>query len=142
MGFDDITKYVIQPGVHQPSCQCAFFINKDSYNKLPDDLKWIIDIAAKETQLWSSTWQENLNTEAIRLFKEKVEFIRMDEDAMNSFAKASHEYIEGLKAKYPDVKKVMDSQEKFRADFADWRQERSGLAPWPYEDYVKGKHLQ
>jgi len=142
MGFDDITKYVIQPGVHQPSCQCAFFINKDSYNKLPDDLKWIVDIAAKETQLWSNTWQENLNAEAVKKFKEKVEFVRMDDDTMNSFAKASHDYIEGLKAKFPDVKKVMDSQDQFKADFADWRLERSGIAPWPYDQYVKGKHLQ
>ena len=97
MGFDEITKYVIEPGVHQPSCQSALFINKDSYNKLPADLKWIVDIAAKETQLWSTAWQENLNTEAIKLFKEKVEFVRMDEETINSFAKASHEYLEGLK---------------------------------------------
>jgi len=148
MGFDDITKYVIEPGVHQPSCQCAFFINKDSYSKLPDDLKWIIDIAAKETQLWSNAWQENLNAQAVKMFKEKVEFIRMDDDTLNSFAKASHEYIEGLKAKYPDVKKVMDSQDEFKKDFADWRMERSGVAPWPYEQYIsgeqssKGTHLQ
>ena len=142
MGFDEITKYAIQPGVHQPGIQCALFFNKDSYNKLPDDLKWIIDIAAKETQLWANTWQENLNAEAVKLFKEKVEFVRMDEDTINSFAKASHEYIEGLKAKYPDVKKVMDSQDQFKADFADWRQERGGIAPWPYEMFVKGQHMQ
>ena len=128
MGFDDITKYVIQPGVHQPSCQSAFFINKDSYNKLPADLKWIVDIAAKETQQWSTAWAENLNAEAVKLFKKKVEFVRMDEAAITEFAKASHDYIEGLKAKYPDVKKVMDSQDQFKADFADWRQERGGVA--------------
>jgi len=142
MGFDEITKYVIQPGVHQPSCQSALFINKDAYNKLPADLKWIIDIAAKETQLWSTAWQENLNVEAVKLFKQKVEFVRMDTETINAFAKASHEYIEGLKAKHPDVKKVMDSQDKFKSDFADWRQERSGIAPWPYEQFVKGKHMQ
>ncbi len=142
MGFDDITKYVIQPGVHQPSCQSAFFINKDSYNKLPADLKWIIDIAAKETQLWSTAWQENLNAEAVKLFKKKVEFVRMNEATINKFAKASHDYIESLKAKYPDVKKVMDSQDQFKADFADWREERGGVAPWPYEQYVSGKHKQ
>ena len=142
MGFDDITKYVIQPGVHQPSCQSAFFINKDSYNKLPADLKWIVDIAAKETQLWSTAWQENLNAEAIKLFKKKVEFVRMNEETINQFAKASHDYIETLKVKYPDVKKVMDSQDKFKSDFADWREERGGVAPWPYEQYVKGQHKQ
>jgi TRAP-type mannitol/chloroaromatic compound transport system substrate-binding protein len=142
MGFDDITKYVIEPGVHQPSCQSAFFINKDSYDKLPADLKWIIDIAAKETQLWSTAWQENLNAEAVKLFKEKVEFVRMDEETINEFAKASHAYIESLKEKYPDVKKVMDSQDQFKADFAEWREERGGIAPWPHEQFINGKHMQ
>ncbi|WP_029916343.1 TRAP transporter substrate-binding protein [Pelobacter seleniigenes] len=142
MGFDDITKYVIEPGVHQPSCQSALFINMDSWNKLPDDLKWIVKIAATETQQWSTAWAENLNAQAIELFKKKVEFVRMDEDAINQFAKASHDYLETLKAQYPDVKKVLDSQEQFKKDFADWRQERGGIAPWPYEQFVKGKHMQ
>jgi len=142
MGFDDITKYVIEPGVHQPSVQCALFINKDSYNALPDDLKWIIDIAAKETQLWSSAWQENLNTEAIKMFKEKVEFVRMDDDAITSFAKQTKSYLDSVKAKYPDVKKTLDSQEEFKKDFAAWREIRGGLAPWPIDDFIAGKRTQ
>jgi TRAP-type mannitol/chloroaromatic compound transport system substrate-binding protein len=142
MGFDEITKYVIEPGVHQPSVQCAFAINMDAWKKLPDDLKWIVDTAAKETQLWSNGWQENLNIEAIKLFKQRVEFVRMDEDTINAFAKRSHEYIEDLKTKYPDVKKVMDSQDLFKKDFADWREIRGGIAPWPYEMFIQGKHYQ
>jgi TRAP-type mannitol/chloroaromatic compound transport system substrate-binding protein len=142
MGFDEITKYVIEPGVHQPSVQCAFFINMDSYNKLPADLKWIIDIAAKETQLWSTAWQENLNTEAIKMFKENVEFVRMDDEAITSFAKKTKEYLETVKAKYPDVKKTLDSQEQFKQDFAAWREIRGGLVPWPIDDYISGKRTQ
>lgn len=142
MGFDEITKYVITPGVHQPSVQCALFFNKDAYNKLPADLKWIIDIAAKETQLWSTAWQENLNIEAIKLFKKKVEFIKMDEAAISDFAKMTKEYLEELKGKYPNVKVTLDSQEQFKKDFAEWREIRSGLAPWPMDDYISGKRLQ
>ena len=148
MGFDDITKYVIEPGVHQPSVQTSCFINKDSWDKLPDDLKWIVKIAAKETQLWANAWQENLNMEAIKLFKEKVEFVRMDDETLNSFAKRTHEYLEDLKKKYPDVKKTLDSQEQFKKDFAEWRSIRSGVAPWPYDMYISGEqhsvghHLQ
>jgi len=142
MGFDEITKYVIQPGVHQPSCQSAFFINQDSYNKLPADLKWIVDLASKETQLWSNAWAENLNAKAVKLFKEKVEFVRMDEATIDEFAKASNAYLEGLKAKYPDVKRIMDSQDQFKADFADWREERGGITPWPHEQFIGGKHMQ
>lgn len=142
MGFDEITKYVITPGIHQPSVQCALFINKDSYNKLPADLKWIIDIAAKETQLWSSAWQENLNIEAIKLFKKKVEFVHMDDEAISAFAKRTKEYLEEVKSKHPEVKKTLDSQELFKKDFADWREIRGGLAPWPIDDFIKGKRKQ
>ncbi|HKL24923.1 MAG TPA: TRAP transporter substrate-binding protein DctP [Desulfuromonadales bacterium] len=148
MGFDEITKYVIEPGVHQPSVQTSCFINKDAWDKLPADLQWIVKIAAKETQLWANAWQENLNMEAIKLFKEKVEFVRMDDETLNSFAKRTHEYLEELKGKYPDVKKTLDSQELFKKDFAEWREIRGGVAPWPYDMYIsgeqksKGHHLQ
>jgi TRAP-type mannitol/chloroaromatic compound transport system substrate-binding protein len=139
MGFDEITKYCIQPGVHQPGIQCGLFFNKDAYDKLPEDLKWIIDICAKETQLWSYNWINGLNAEAIRKFKEKIEIVKMDKETVVEFRKTTKKYIDGLKEKYPDVKKVMDSQEAFLESYADWRDARSGVAPWPYEDFVGGK---
>ncbi|MBF0286787.1 MAG: TRAP transporter substrate-binding protein DctP [SAR324 cluster bacterium] len=139
MGFDEITKYVIEPGVHQPGIQCGLFFNMDAWNELPDDLKWIVNISAKETQLWSTAWIENLNVQAINKFKEKIEFVRMDKETRSAFAKKTKEYLEGLKAKHPDVKKTLDSQEQFKVDFAEWRTQRSGVAPWPIDDYIGGK---
>ena len=126
-------------GVHQPGIQCALFFNKDAYDKLPEDLKWIIDLAAKETQLWSYNWVNGLNAEAIRRFKKKVEIVKMDPDTLIGFRKYTKTYLDGVKAKYPEVKKVLDSQEAFLKDFADWRDARSGATPWPYETYISGK---
>lgn len=139
MGFDDITKYAIQPGVHQPAIQCGIFFNKDAYNKLPEDLKWIIDIAAKETQAWSYNWINALNAEAIKKFEDKIEIVKMDKPTLIEFRKTTKLYIDSLKAKNPDVKKVMDSQEAFINDYASWRRARGGATPWPYEDYIKGQ---
>jgi TRAP-type mannitol/chloroaromatic compound transport system substrate-binding protein len=139
MGFDEITKYVIQPGVHQPGIQCALFFNKDAYNKLPEDLKWIINIASAETQAWAYNWVNGLNAEAIRRFKEKVEFVKMDTATLIEFRKMTKTYLDEVKAKYPDVKKVLDSQEAFLESYADWRDARSGATPWPYETYITGK---
>ncbi|BCA78913.1 TRAP transporter substrate-binding protein DctP [Desulfuromonas sp. AOP6] len=139
MGFDEITKYVITPGVHQPGFQCDIMINQKAWDALPDDLKWIVKIAAKETQLWSNAWIENLNAEAIKRFQEKVEFVQLDDETLNAFAKHTQEYLEGLKKKHPEVKKALDSQEAFKKDFASWRQIRSGVAPWPYEKYISGE---
>lgn len=142
LGFDDITKYVISPGVHQPAIQNMVVFNKKAWDSLPADLQWIVKIAAAETQLWTKAWIENLNAEALNLMKGKVEFITMDEQTLNEFAKTTKNYLDDLKAKHPDVKKALDSQEQFKRDFADWREQRGRVAPWPIEDYIKGKHVQ
>jgi len=139
MGFDEITKYVIEPGVHQPGSQCTIFFNKDAYDKLPDDLKYIIDIAAKETQLWSINWINNLNAQAINKFKEKVEIVQMDKATLMEFRKVTHDYVEEMKAKDADVKKIVDSQQNFVEEFAPWREARGGVTPWPYKTYESGK---
>lgn len=148
MGFHEITKYVIEPGVHQPSCQFDIFINKQAFDKLPDDLKAIVEICAKETQLWSYSWIENLNIKAIEEMGKKVEFVSMDDDTLNEFAKVTQAYLEEVKAKSPDTKKVLDSMDQFKKEYAPWRKMRGGVAPWPYEQYIsgeqksKGWHLQ
>ena len=138
MGFHEVTKYVIEPGAHQPSCQFDIFINKNAWDELPDDLKAVVEICAKETQLWSNAWIENLNIKAIEEMGKKVEYVMMDDATLNEFAKTTYEYLEALKAKDPDVKKVLDSQDKFKEDFAPWRELRGRLAPWPYKKYVNG----
>jgi len=142
MGFDDIAKYCIEPGVHQPGIQCGLFINKKRWAELPEDLKQIVKICAVETQGWSQWWIQNLNAEAIKLLGKKMEFVKMSDETMSNFAKTTKAYLEELKAKYPDVKKILDSQEKFKEDYAAWREMKSGVAPWPIDDYIAGKHMQ
>ncbi|SMC86104.1 TRAP-type mannitol/chloroaromatic compound transport system, substrate-binding protein [Desulfocicer vacuolatum DSM 3385] len=142
MGFDDITKYAIQPGVHQPGGQCNLFFNMDAWNKLPEDLKYIVKICAKETQLWSLTWINNLNSKAMEKFKEKVEIVQMEKETLIQFRKTTQAYLETLKEKYPDVKKVLESQEKFKQEYSVWRKAKSGVAPWPYETYISGEISQ
>ena len=139
MGFDDITKYAIQPGVHQPGGQCGLFFNMDAWNKLPEDLKQIVIICAKETQLWSVNWINNLNAKAMEKFKEKVEIVQMDKETLIEFRKITKTYLDAVKQKYPEVKKILDSQEAFKEDYAVWRKAKSGVTPWPYETYIGGQ---
>ena len=92
--------------------------------------------------LWSNTWIENLNIQAINKFKEKVEFVTMDDEALSAMAKTTKSYLDALKAKNPDVKKTLDSQEAFKQDFSNWREQRGRVTPWPIDDYISGKHTQ
>jgi TRAP-type mannitol/chloroaromatic compound transport system substrate-binding protein len=141
-GFHEITKFAIMPGVHQPSCQFDVVFNKKKWDELPEDLKIIVETAAKETQLWTNAWQENINIEAIKLMEKTTEFVNMDDATIIDFAKTSFAYLDELAAKDPDAKKVLDSQEKFKEDFARWRELRSRLAPWPRADVLKGRLTQ
>jgi TRAP-type mannitol/chloroaromatic compound transport system substrate-binding protein len=141
-GFHEITKYAIMPGVHQPSCQFDVVFNKKKWDELPEDLKIIVETAAKETQLWSNAWQENLNIEALKIMMKTTEFVKMDDKTIVEFAKTSFAYLDDLASKNPDVKKVLDSQEKFKEDFATWRDMRGRLAPWPKAEVMKGKLSQ
>ena len=142
MGFHEITKYIIEPGVHQPSSQCEIIINKKKWDELPDDLKAIVEICAKETQLWSVAWFENLNIKAVEEMAKKAQFIRMDDATIVEFAKTTKAYLDELGAKNPELKKVLDSQEQFKKDFAPWRKIRGGVAPWPIESVIKGELYQ
>lgn len=139
MGFDEITKYVIQPGVHQPGIQCALFFNQKAWDELPEDLKWIVKIAAAETQAWSYNWINALNAEAINRFTEKVELVKMDKETLIEFRKVAKTYLDSVKEQYPDAKKALDSQEAFIEEYAVWREARSGATPWPYETYISGQ---
>lgn len=142
MGFDDITKYSIQPGVHQPAFQCFISFNKDAWNKLPEDLKWIVKICAAETDVWTYNWINHLNADAMNQVKKKIEIVRMDDATIIEFAKTTKAYLDELRKAHPSVDKVLGSQDKFREEFSVWRDARSGTSPWPMEDVLKGKLYQ
>lgn len=139
MGFDEITKYVLSPGVHQPGSQCYVFFNKEAWETLPQDLKEIVKLAAKETQLWSYNWIQNLNSLALEKIKDTVEIVQMDPETLIEFRKVSKEYIDEIKANHPNAKKIIDSQEVFIQEFEIWRSARANVVPWSYETYIGGR---
>ena len=63
----------------------------------------------------------------------------MEKSAIVNFAQTTQAYMEKVKKRCPDCKRLLESQEALKKDFADWRAARSGVTPWPLEDVVKGK---
>ncbi len=139
MGFERITDYIIMPGVHQPSVQCGIFINQDAWEELPQDLQEIVELATKETQFWSNTWQEYLNAQAIHRIGENAEYVKMDKEARAAFAKQSRDYLQRLGEEHPRTGEILESQEEFKEMFAKWRDLRSGVEPYPFDMYIEGK---
>lgn len=138
MGFHEICKFVIEPGVHQPSAQMDLFINQKKWDALPADLKAIVEICAAETDAWFYQYSEAASSKTIGLFKEAgVEFVKMDPETRNEFRRMSETYIEELKAKYPNVKKIRESQERFIKNHGAWKELRGGVSVWSSEKYLQ-----
>jgi len=84
----------------------------------------------------------NLNIEALKIMQKTTEFVKMEDATIIEFAKTTFKYLEDLAAKDPDAKKVLDSQEEFKKEYAFWREMRGGVAPWPKEMVLQGKLYQ
>ena len=49
LGLMEVAEYYYYPGWHEPGAMLEFTVNQDAYDRLPDDLKAIIDGAARAT---------------------------------------------------------------------------------------------
>ncbi|MCG8403234.1 MAG: TRAP transporter substrate-binding protein DctP [Firmicutes bacterium] len=71
LGFEEVTKYISGPGMHQPGTLFTIGINKDSWNELPPDLQLLVESSARSVTLWGwcKDLQDSMN--AVDYFEEK-----------------------------------------------------------------------
>jgi len=116
MGFHEVAKYVIIPGAHQPSAPFEFVINLKAWEELPDDLKAMLEEAAKIATLHSWTKIGALDIGAFEVFKKRGNVIMELSPKVQSEAKRlGVEWAEAQIAKAKDdwFKKLWISQKTF-----------------------------
>lgn len=95
LGFEEVTEYFSGPGMHQPACLFELTVNKESWNKLPDDLKQIVEICAKSVTLWSWSKDFTQSMEAIEYFESKgTTPVRVNDETQREFRKAAWAYLD------------------------------------------------
>ncbi|TYB34052.1 MAG: ABC transporter substrate-binding protein [Flexistipes sinusarabici] len=143
LGFQEVAKNVIVPGWYQTSCQNMFMVNEKAYNELPDHLKYILEIASRETQWWSMAEREYENAVAIVNYKkEGVSFNKLDDESLNKLRETTKNYLDSLRKKDALLDKVLTSQEDLIQLYSNWKKVKSGVSAYPYEDYINGMHLE
>lgn len=79
-GLGEVAKYIILPGVHQPTTATSYVANQAAYQGLPDAYKAALAVAAREI---SGSLRQHIivqNTEVLKKYKEQeVEIIRLDD---------------------------------------------------------------
>ena len=114
MGFHDVAKYIVVPGVHQPVAPMELVINLEAWNALSKDLQEIVEAAAKTTTLHSWTKMASLDMGAMDEYKEAgTEIIVMDPSVEKEARKYAKEWADEIAGQNEWFKKVLDSQTEY-----------------------------
>jgi len=121
-GFDKAAKYYYAPGWHEPNATLEAIFNKDSFNALPDDLKFIVEQACKAINLnMQSEYVARNQTALADLKKEgKVQLRTFPDDVLAVLKEKTQEVLAEAAASNADFSKVYKSYK----DFYD------GVRPW------------
>ncbi len=71
LAFQEVTKYVSGPGMHQPASMFSIGINKKKWDELPPDLQLLLESTARSVTLWSWTKDLQESIEALDSFDKK-----------------------------------------------------------------------
>jgi TRAP-type mannitol/chloroaromatic compound transport system substrate-binding protein len=110
LGFYEVAKYTNYPGFHSMPLG-DFTVNLKEWNKLPDDIKAILEAATRE---WCWDSYERIAVEdykVVRELKNKgVEIIQWSDADLRNVRMVSREIWDEFSKKSPMTKKVLDSQ--------------------------------
>ena len=122
MGFHNIAKYYYYPGWHEPGSTLELIINKDAYNKLPDDLKNIINAAAKTSNDLILSAFDMKNTEYFYKLKneEKVNFREYPVEVLSKLKEYANEVITEISRENQMNTKIYESYKKFHKNISYW----------------------
>lgn len=114
-GLYQVAKYYYYPGWHEPGPSLEFIINKQALATLPDDLKAIVEGAARAVnQDMLDDYTARNNAALVELVNTHgVEVRRLPDEVLRKLNKITIQVLEELAAKDPMVKKVYNSQKAF-----------------------------
>ena len=110
-GFHKVTKYVIIPGVHQPTAPFELLINKKAWGKLSSGDKKLVEDAAFMTTMNSWLTIGDEDAKALEFFKSKGnEIIELAPEVQYEGREAGVKWAEGVAKENAYFKKILDHQ--------------------------------
>lgn len=95
MGLHEIAPYVVIPGIHQPSVAFEFVMDGAAFDKLPDDLKILVEAACKLTTLEAyQAWAREDMIAMTKLKDSNVEIIQLDKAYLDAWREAGRQWTE------------------------------------------------
>jgi len=122
LGFYEICKYLMVPGIHQPATVHTDVVNAKSWAALPDDLKIMYDATNKA--IAQDTYAEAVlkDAEALKFFAEypKLEIVVIPDKLQQQFFEIADDLYKKKSAEDPFFAKVYQSQLDFLKQWKIW----------------------
>jgi TRAP-type mannitol/chloroaromatic compound transport system substrate-binding protein len=114
-GFHEVAKYYYYPGWHEPGSTLELIINKQAFEALPEDLKAMVETAARYANADMLDEYTARNNAALRQLVDvhDVQLRKLPDDVIRGLHKASDEYLEELGNSDPLTRKVYASWKSF-----------------------------
>jgi TRAP-type mannitol/chloroaromatic compound transport system substrate-binding protein len=130
LGLHQAAKFYHTTGWHEPATTGELLISKPAWERLPDDLKMIVQQACQAATLESVTWSEAVNGEALEdlVENEGVQASVLPQEVVELLREATDDVLSTEANRDPLVKKVHESYMGFKAKHDRWAAISEG--PW------------
>jgi len=123
MGFSKIAKYYYAPGWHEPGTQLEMFINKETYDGLPADLKAIMNAVSMRVHAWVlAEFDAQNGTYLEKLMDDGVQLRSFPKPVLEELRAQTNVALQEIADADPVSKKVYTSYKKFQNKIAKWSQ--------------------
>jgi TRAP-type mannitol/chloroaromatic compound transport system substrate-binding protein len=122
LGLNRAARYYYYPGWHEPGTMFELIINSSAWNRLPDDLKKIIDITAasvNEKIYAEMEYRNQLTLKELRN-KQNVEMLEFPPEVLAEFKKFTLETLEEESGNNPAFSRVYEAYRTFSENYAGW----------------------
>jgi TRAP-type mannitol/chloroaromatic compound transport system substrate-binding protein len=122
MAFQEISKYSVVPGWHQPGPISGVMINKDSFAELPDHVKYLFKEAAMSSMMWAWTYFEYSSIGYQKNFSDAgIETSRLSDEALAQIQQIAWDVLIQDAKDNPNHAKLAYSQVRYLYGYQDWR---------------------
>ncbi|GAA3998237.1 TRAP transporter substrate-binding protein [Comamonas faecalis] len=93
-GFHQAAKYIVVPGVHQPTFMWEVVVKQDTWNKVPQDLKPLVEAAAQLTTEQSLDFFYDADMKAMEKYRGgRNEVITLDASFIKQLSDAGYDWM-------------------------------------------------
>lgn len=119
MHFYEVAKYVHYPALHSPACTYFLWVNEESWQDLPTDLKAIVEEAAKAQIVHYWTDSEWESAQVFDFYEDQgVELVEMPMDVQHAIVTGAETLWEELAVSDAEFKEVYEAQQSFMETYA------------------------